>query len=147
MTGRRTGRCECGAVTYEATLKDGELHACHCPMCRRIVAGPFIGCDVSDITFAEGAPITVYQSSAWATRTFCARCGTALAWQALDGHFKAVGAWTLDEPPEKPLTLEIFIDAKPEGYAFAGDASKMTRAEIMAFIEGAAAGPAGVASR
>jgi len=132
----RTGRCQCGAVRFEAAVRNEELHACHCGMCRRTVGGPFIGVEVDEIRFAADAPVTVYASSDWAQRSFCARCGTAIAWESKGGHFRAVGAWTLDEPPSGSLAVQVFIDAKPEGYAFANESTLLTSADIKALMEG-----------
>ena len=44
MTGKAidaTGSCLCGAVRYSAKLKSG-AGACHCSMCRKWSAGPFM---------------------------------------------------------------------------------------------------------
>ena len=37
-----------------------------------------------------------------------------------------------DDPAGIPLVREIFIDRKPEAYAFAGDHPRLTEAEVMA---------------
>ena len=135
-TGEQSGGCQCGAVRYRAVVKDDDLHGCHCGICRHIAGGPFLGVDVSELEFDEGAALTRYKASEWATRTFCSRRGTALAWQTDDGHYQTVAAWTLDRAPEGSLTLEIFIEEKPAGYAFAGDATRMTGQELMAMAKG-----------
>ncbi|WMS42345.1 GFA family protein [Acuticoccus sp. MNP-M23] len=136
MADAKTGRCQCGAVTFTTTLKKDDIGACHCSMCRRISAGPFIAVDAASLDFADGAPVTVYDSSEWATRSFCARCGTTLAWRSRDGAMIELNVFTLDEPPAVPLSTEIFIDQKPDTYAFAGDTHKMTGAEVMALAGG-----------
>ena len=45
-----------------------------------------------------------------------------------------VGLGTMDDTSGISLTEEIFIDRKPQGYAFAGDTRKMTEAEVMAMF-------------
>ncbi|MDX2287894.1 MAG: GFA family protein, partial [Hyphomicrobiaceae bacterium] len=80
MATARTGGCLCGAVKFAATPKphDDGVHvdACHCAMCRRQVGGPLmaVACDKVEVT--AGAYLGVYQSSAWAERCFCKRCGS-----------------------------------------------------------------------
>ena len=128
----RTGRCLCGAVTYEAEIAHESLSVCHCETCRKLVGGPFMAVDVQSVTFAEGAPVGVYQSSEWATRSFCKECGGQLAWRSVDCKFQLVAAYSLDVPPAGPLAMQVFIDSKPDAYAFAGDSKTMTGAEIMA---------------
>jgi len=132
MGAEHTGRCQCGAVTFAVTLKQDTVTACHCTTCRRMHAGPYMGVDADSLEFAAGAPVTVYKSSEWATRSFCAKCGTSLAWRANDGSMIEVNLFALDNPPENPLGVEIFIDEKPDTYAFANETHKMTGAEVMA---------------
>ena len=132
----RTGRCVCGAVTYTATLKSDDIGVCHCGLCRRSSAGPFMAVDASAITFADGAPVTRYASSEWASRCFCATCGTSLAWISNDGKIIEIAAYTLDELPSGRLTTEIFVDDKPSHYDFAGDTQKLTGAEVIAMAQG-----------
>ena len=136
MAADRTGRCACGAVTYAVTVVKDEITACHCGVCRKMAAGPFLAVDVTDLAFAEGAPVRRYESSAWAHRTSCAECGTLLAWHANDGSFTELAAFTLDVAPAGGLTTEIFIDEKPHHYAFAGEATRLTGAQVFAMAEG-----------
>jgi len=132
----RSGRCQCGAVTYQAEGAKNEVTACHCGVCRRMSAGPYLAVDVKNIVYAAGAPVKRYQSSDWAYRTFCAECGTLLAWHAVDDSFIELNAFTLDEAPEKGLTTEIFIDSKPQHYTFADETQKLTGAEVFAMAQG-----------
>lgn len=41
---------------------------------------------------------------------------------------------TLDDADGILLTSEIFVDRKPDGYAFAADTRKMTEAEVVAMF-------------
>lgn len=136
MAGDRTGRCACGAVTFTVTVEKDEIGACHCSLCRKMAAGPFLAVDVKDLEYADGAPVRRYESSEWAYRTSCAECGTLLAWHARDGSMTELAAFTLDQPPAGGLTSEIFVDEKPHHYAFAGDTVKLTGAEVMALAQG-----------
>ncbi len=54
----------------------------------------------------------------------------------IDGSFANVPLAVFDPPLDLPLTVEIFIDEKPSGYAFAGSTQKMTGAEVMAAFAG-----------
>ena len=131
-----TGGCACGAVRYRAVLKPGGLHACHCGTCRRIAAGPYLGVDAASLTFENEAATARYRSSDWASRIFCPTCGSALAWVLEGGGHITLAAFTLDDPPDFALETELFIDAKPTGYAFAGETHKLTGAEVAAMAEG-----------
>ena len=133
-----TGQCLCGAVKYTVTAELKETGACHCSMCRRWSGGVYLGLEVAPDAIAfEGAEnITTFASSEWAERAFCGKCGSNLYYRVTapgphSGTYH-IGLGTLDQPNGIPLTGEIFIDEKPDGYAFAGDTHKMTGAEVFA---------------
>lgn len=130
----RSGRCLCGAIRFTAVPAHETMDACHCHMCRRWAAGPFMGVECKSLTFTCDEAPSVYQSSDWGERGFCGKCGTPLFWRMRDGSMMTVAAHAFDEPTQYPLTVEIFIDEKPDGYAFAGDAKKMTGAEVAALF-------------
>ncbi len=82
----------------------------------------------------EGAEnVVIYASSDWATRSFCGRCGTGLWYRSVgnDAGY-IISAGTLDDLTGLVLTQEIYVDCKPDGYAFAGDHARLTRAEFEA---------------
>ncbi|MCA3564316.1 MAG: GFA family protein [Methylocystis sp.] len=132
----KNGRCLCGAARFTARVVKDHAAACHCNMCRRWAGGPFIGVEVSDLTFDKDAQLTVYRSSDWAERISCAACGGGLAWRMQDGSFSTVPTAVFDPPLELPLELEIYIDEKPEGYAFANVPRQMTGSQVMSAFQG-----------
>jgi len=132
---RKTGRCLCGAVAFEAMFSDTRYGACHCGMCRRWTGGPFFARKADRLTITQGAgALLVYRSSEWAARVSCGTCGASLWYQMGEGEdatrIVAVGA--LDDQSDMVLASEIFIDCKPAGYALAGDLKRMTEAEVIA---------------
>ena len=131
-----SGKCLCGAVTYQVRDLPKETGACHCDMCRKWSGGVYLGIQVAPekITFDGEENITKYTSSDRAERGFCKQCGSSLYYQVTapgphNGTYH-IGLGTLDDPSGVVLTGEIFIDTKPQGYAFAGDTHKMTRTEV-----------------
>lgn len=129
----RTGRCLCGAVTFEAGFGDLAYGACHCGMCRRWAGGPFFAKEAEAVRVTAGADrILAYRSSDWAERASCAACGAHL-WYLLrpaGRHYVSVGA--LDDQSDLVLAAEIYVDHRPPGYALAGDLRRMTEAEVIA---------------
>ncbi len=82
-----TGGCLCGAVRYEANEEPYWVGYCHCDMCKRASGGPFeifVAFRKQAFSFTQGAP-TLYLSSSFAKRGFCAQCGTPLAMLILEG--------------------------------------------------------------
>ena len=134
---KMTGQCLCGAVTVTATPERPSLAACHCNMCRRWTSAAFVAFP-SDDAVAEG-PVKVFQSSEWAERAFCERCGSAL-WYRITapgpGHGQYQLASGLFDVAGMHLGLEVFIDEKPDAYAFDGAENRrqMTGAEIIAIF-------------
>ncbi|MCP5075831.1 MAG: GFA family protein [Rhodobacteraceae bacterium] len=135
-----TGKCLCGAVHFTITAPPTETGACHCNMCRRWSGGVYLGVQVApdNIKFAGAENITTYASSEWAERGFCKTCGSSLYYRVTapgshNGTYH-MGLGTFDDPSRVNLTGEIFIDEKPQGYAFAGDTHKMTGAEVFAMF-------------
>ncbi|WP_075222962.1 GFA family protein [Acuticoccus yangtzensis] len=131
----RTGRCLCGGIEVTAELKAEDMGACHCTMCRKWSGGPFMEVETGALTFTKGEP-TVYASSEWAERLFCPTCGTHICYRTKDGAFHATNAALFDEAPTGTLAMEVFIDQKPDSYAFAGERKTMTAAEVMAAFAG-----------
>lgn len=74
-----SGRCQCGAISYEATGEPAHSALCHCSDCRRSAGAPMVGWALypQDAVAITGEP-TRYQSSEHATRHFCGTCGTGL---------------------------------------------------------------------
>lgn len=130
MTKRVEGRCLCGAVTFSATPKGG-MGACHCEMCRRMSGGVFLAVECEDDLTVEG-PLKTFDSSEWAQRQFCSECGSTLFWRPKAGGSTAVSVQAFADPGAFAFESEIFIDAKPISYDFAGDRPRLTEAEVVA---------------
>jgi hypothetical protein len=136
----RTGRCLCGAVSYAAKDLEPKMAACHCGMCRRWTGGPLLSVGSSDVSWSGTDKIRTYTSSEWAERGFCAVCGTSLFYRVTapgPHHGRVhVAFGTLDDQSGFDLTLEFFIDLKPEAYTLAGERRRLTEAEVMALFSG-----------
>jgi len=132
----RTGKCLCGAVTFTAKDLGKEASACHCGMCMRWAGGPWVGVVAKAVDFDDEDTVSVVQSSAWAERGFCAKCGSGLFYRiTAEGPLHgliSVSLGALDDRNGLPLANEWFIDRKPDGYAFEGEHKRVTEAEVMA---------------
>jgi len=73
------GSCLCGEVSFTAKNAIQSVGACHCGMCRKWGGGPLMAVDCgTDVTFEGEKYISVYDSSEWAERGFCKKCGSHL---------------------------------------------------------------------
>lgn len=125
-------RCLCGATQFEVQLRNHEVAACHCSMCRRQTSGPLMAIDIEDIHFVDQQYLSVFNSSEWAERGFCSVCGTFIFWRTKDHSFANINVFTLEELPEDlDFNLEIYVDHQPAFYLFNNQTQKMTEAEVI----------------
>lgn len=129
-----TGKCLCGAVRFEANGLETQIHSCHCSMCRRWSGGPLLAASVGSIRFEGEDKITRYSSSAWAERGFCSQCGSNLFYRLKEADRYVICMGTFDDESAFELVGEIYIDEKPQGYAFAGDHPRQTGEEFLASL-------------
>ncbi|MDX1754541.1 MAG: GFA family protein [Marinobacter sp.] len=129
-----TATCLCGAVTIQAAALSTKADACHCGMCRKWGGGPLLAVDGGSQVTIEGAEhVTVFNSSEWAERGFCNRCGTHLFYHLkdLDRYIMPAGLFS-DAEDRFQFTHQIFIDHKPAFYEFANATSNLTETEVIA---------------
>lgn len=124
------GSCLCGAVQFNAAEVVQHVGSCHCGMCVKW-SGPWLAVDCgSDVSFSAEDAITRYDSSDWAERGFCKHCGTHLFYhlKAADRYMMPPGLF--DDQSDFSFSHQIFIDKKPDYYAFANDTDNLTEAEV-----------------
>ena len=131
---KATGRCLCGAVTFEAEGVEPGLHVCHCSMCRRWSGGPTFSTPVGSVAFQGEANIGRFDSSAWAERGFCKRCGSSLYYRLKQTDHYILHMGTFDNQDVFTIASEIYVDDKPAGYDLAGAQPRLTGEEFMASL-------------
>ena len=132
-----SGRCLCGAVKFDAMLKSSDVHLCHCSMCRQWAGGGFLGVDLDGpAKFEDETSVGRYSASAWGERVFCTQCGSSMFWQTKNGAHVSASAGLLDLDEDARITLQFFVDEKPEYFEITGDSKKMTGAEVFAAFSG-----------
>jgi hypothetical protein len=115
VSSSRSGRCLCGAITYEASGDPIAVALCHCSMCRRAAGAPVVAWamfPVEAFAVTSGAP-TVNASSPGVERSFCGRCGTQLTWRAefLPGLVDVTVA-SFDDPASLPPGMHIWHESR-----------------------------------
>ncbi len=131
----RSGGCLCGAVRFEIAVPEPKFNVCHCGMCRKWGAGPFMAvhCE-GPAEFADDEGLTWYRSSEWAERGFCAKCGTSLFYRltADPEAMLIVSSEAFDEADDFELHQHIYVDYKPGRYQFGDARPGLTEAELLA---------------
>lgn len=137
----RTGGCMCGAVRFEARDVPVALGICHCELCRRWTGSALLGVSIPEdrVTWTGQEHIRRYASTSFAERANCAVCGTPLFLRntiegtAWSGEYD-IPVGLFDDPNGFDLTSEIWIEDKPDSFAYAGAEARkqFTRAEVIA---------------
>lgn len=128
-----TGKCLCGAVKVIAKTMSTHVGACHCSMCRKWTGGPLLAVDCkSDVEFEGKENVSVYNSSEWAERAFCSKCGTHLYYRLKEQDLYIMLAGLFDTDARLHFDHQIFIEEKPEYYSFANETKNMTGEEVIA---------------
>lgn len=112
MTQSLSGGCQCGAVRFRVMGHPGIASVCHCRMCQKASAAPFlalVGPGENPVTWTRSAP-SWFQSSSAVRRGFCKTCGTPLAYDAPDGLALCVIAF--DDPDVVAPTIAYGIEGK-----------------------------------
>jgi hypothetical protein len=116
-----TGRCQCGAVSYEISAEPEALYVCHCRECQRQSASAF---GISLIVPATAFRIREGQINTWTRPTdsghtltcmFCPACGTRLWHADPDSDRISVKGGTLDVPPDLTHAVHIWTARKLPG--------------------------------
>lgn len=128
------GRCMCGAVKFTATARKPSVVACHCDMCRRWSAGPFMAVSCQTVDFEGAENVTRVRSSDWAERGFCSKCGSNLFYHVVENSDYQVAAGLFEDQSKMRLSLQVFTDVKPAFYDFANKTKMMTGAEVIALF-------------
>jgi hypothetical protein len=125
----RTGRCLCGAVSYEATGALRDVVVCHCRMCRKAHGhvGAYTASARDALRLVEARGLKWYRSSAQARRGFCSECGATLFWEGDGRDTMSIAAGTLDEPTGLTTVLQIHVASAGDYYPV--DASTPIRPE------------------
>ena len=132
------GKCLCGSVELEIEFSspETEIAACHCSMCRSWLGGPMLAVDSGVLKGVKNeSSITRYQSSDWAERGFCNKCGTSLFYYLKPAEQYHFPVGLLDANLKFRFSHQIFIDEKPDYYNFANKTQNMTGAEVFAHFE------------
>ena len=112
MSETLSGGCLCGDVRYEVRGDPVYVFHCHCSMCRRAGGTAFqtwAGLEEGALTLTQGSPER-YESSSFATRGFCARCGGQLFYEYTEGQSPRwwVTVGTLDRPEQISPQRHVF---------------------------------------
>lgn len=109
------GGCLCGSLRYQITGAPRSSSVCFCRSCRLASGSLSVAWFVVDIDQYEllSGQVATFQSSSSVVRSFCATCGTPLAYQhEADRDTIELTTATLDDVEQFPATREIWHKQK-----------------------------------
>lgn len=137
MGAQHHGACLCGAVRVTAKPKSPDIGVCHCSMCRKWGGGPLLAVECEGTVHFEGAEqISIFDSSQWAERGFCQKCGTHLFYRLKERPLYAIPVGLFDNGNEWRLADQIFVEQKPSFYSFSEKTKNLTGEEVFAQYSG-----------
>jgi len=84
----------------------------------------------TDVSFEGEENISVFNSSAWAERGFCNKCGSHLFYRLKESKQYIMLAGRFDDQEMFVFDNQVFIDKKPSFYSFTNKINDMTEAEV-----------------
>lgn len=118
----RTGRCLCGAVTYELEGDPIATAVCHCEHCQRQSGGAFsVNVVAMEAQLTVSGTLQTYVETGedddgeYVRRRFCGSCGSPVVSELVGaGGVVAVKAGTLDDHSDVRPTVEVWcVDRQP----------------------------------
>ena len=119
------GGCLCGHIRFEAVGPPAKPHTCSCKMCQRhsgALTTTWVEFPKESVKWVGlgGAP-SIYRSSDYSSRAFCAKCGSTLG--------------ALDDNPVVALVLGVFDSAnrkelRPTYHSYKGGRPKWWHVDI-----------------
>ena len=102
------GNCLCGAVHVFARTMSNKAGACHCSMCQKWSGGSLMMVDCgSEVSFQDKENIAVFNSSEWAERGFCKKCGSHLFYRLKERNQYFIPVGIFDDVEQFFLTIRF----------------------------------------
>ncbi len=115
------GGCLCGAIRYAVKGALRPVVNCHCGQCLRW-HGNFAGYTAApwaNIELTGGSELQWFDSSSFARRGFCRRCGSSLFWERPGSGEVSITAGSLDKPTGLKTIRHIFTADLSDYYEIA----------------------------
>ena len=131
----RTGRCQCGQITYEIS---GDLIAtavCHCDHCQRQSGGAFsVNLVVHESQLHVNGELSTFEDrgengdAVYVYRRFCGSCGSPIVSALVEpAGVLAVKAGTLDDRSDVKPTVEVWCEHRQPWVELPGMAASLDR--------------------
>ena len=111
-------QCLCGCIKIKITGKLRHVINCHCSQCMRFHGnfGAYTNCSEDNIEFISKKNLKWYNSSNFAKRGFCSKCGASMFYKRSNRKSISVSAGMFSNPTKLKTNLNIFTKGKLDFY-------------------------------
>ena len=125
----KIAKCLCGGIKIKVKGKLGKVINCHCSQCRKTHGNyaAYTCCPEENVTFISKKTLKWYQSSTFAKRGFCSRCGASMFCKTLKSKELDIAAGMFSNPTTMKTVSNIFTKGKLDYYKLDPNLPKFDR--------------------
>ena len=125
----KIAQCLCGGIKIKVKGKLGKVINCHCSQCRKTHGNyaAYTCCPEENVTFISKKTLKWYQSSTFAKRGFCSRCGASMFYKLLKSKELDIAAGMFNNPTTMKTVSNIFTKGKLDYYKLDPNLPKFDR--------------------
>ena len=117
-TNSKIAKCLCGRIKIKIKGKLRDVINCHCSQCMRFHGnyGAYTNCSEDDIEFISKTTLKWHNSSNYAKRGFCSKCGASMFYKRNKNKNISIAAGMFGNPTRLKTSFNIFTKAKLDFY-------------------------------
>ena len=114
----RIASCLCGGVKIKVAGKMRHVINCHCKQCMKTHGNysAYTACPEKNLKFINNKTLKWFQSSSFAKRGFCFKCGASIFYKLIESDNISIAAGMFDYPTKLKTNSNIFIKDKLDYY-------------------------------
>ena len=124
-------KCLCGGVKIKIFGKLRHVINCHCNQCMKTHGNfaAYTNCLEENIIFMNKVTLRWYNSSKFAKRGFCNKCGASIFYKIKKGNSISISAGMFENPTKLKTVSNIFTKGKLDYYKLDPNLRKFIRSE------------------
>ena len=125
----KIAQCLCGGIKIKVKGELRDVTNCHCSQCRKTHGNyaAYTCCPEENVTFISKKTLKWYQSSTFAKRGFCSRCGASMFCKTLKSKELDIAAGMFNNPTTMKTVSNIFTKDKLDYYELDPNLPKFDR--------------------
>ena len=127
----KIAKCLCGGIKIKITGKLRQVINCHCSQCMKTHGNfaAYTNSPEENITYISKSTLRWYNSSNFAKRGFCSKCGASIFYKIKKSDNISISAGMFTNPTKLKTHSNIFIKDKLDFYKIDPSLPKFRRSE------------------